>query len=128
MITYKYNPIIDFKIFLHNKRSEKFLNSEKIYIIKWSLFKYIRFIFSYIFKKFNLPKVEVENDAVCYLVSSGTWGSYELPNKVFICPLELENLGMSLNELIMHEIKHLKYERKVKNMTHEEKEKFINNK
>ena len=127
-IKYKYNLFKDFKIFLHNIRNKKFLESEKIYTIKWSLKKYLRLLFNYYTGKLFLPKIKTKNRIICYIVSSGTWGAYELPNKIFICPLELNNLDMTIESLIKHELAHLKYEHKVANMTHKEKENFINKK
>lgn len=70
------------------------------------------------------PKIETEFPVTCYWISSGTWGAYTPPDKVFICPRNQKNI----ERVIKHEITHLKYNDDVKNMTHEEKEKFINSK
>lgn len=78
---------------------------------------------------FNLPKgpeieTESKKNITCYWISSGTWGAYRPPNKIFICPEKIPNI----NKVIIHELTHLQYEKEVCNLSHEDKEKYINNK
>ena len=126
MITYRYSIYEDVKIFLHNKKNEGFIKNHGLYYIRWSLGAYLKLLYHHFFKRLELPNIDIDKDIVCYIVSSGTWGAYELPNKIYLCPIDMQHLPMSVEELIKHEIAHLKYEKLVKDKTHEEKEKFIN--
>lgn len=76
---------------------------------------------------FNLPKVDIQSDEdiTCYWVHSGTWGAYTPPNKIFVCPWDIDSAG-GFERLIKHEINHLKFEKDVHDMSHEEKESYIN--
>jgi hypothetical protein len=79
------------------------------------------------FKKPASLDIDTENKIFCYWISSGTWGAYTPPNKIFICPWEINKAG-GLKRVIEHELTHLKYEKDVrqKKLSHEEKEEFIN--
>ncbi len=101
-------------------RNAHWLEEKKIVAFKPCIFKMIKFWF-------NLPtgpKIETDFPVTCYWLSSGTWGSYTPPDKIFICTRGLKNI----EEVIQHEITHLKYNMDVRGMSHEEKEKYINEK
>lgn len=56
-------------------------------------------------------------------------GVYHVSKKIiYFCPFDLDELSMTIDELIMHEIRHVESEKYVKRMTHKEKEVYINNK
>ena len=75
---------------------------------------------------FNKQLMRIEGgDIYCYWIHSGTWGSYRPPNNIYICPWQIEKTG-GFERLLRHEITHLRYYDMTKNMTHEERENFIN--
>lgn len=121
MIQYKYNLINDINHAFNTIRNFKWFKKQGLVFFWPTPFRMIRLIL-------NRPKVseiDIKEEIVCYWVSSGTWGSYSLPNQIYICPWQLTEDKIA--EIILHEIKHLYNEDKVRGMTHEEKEKFIDN-
>lgn len=68
-----------------------------------------------------LKEINTDKKITCYWVSTGTWGAYKLPNKIYICPWENYNII----SVIKHELAHLKYGRRVEGMSYDEKESFI---
>jgi hypothetical protein len=118
----------DIKMYRHNKTLGDFFEAEDIYIVDFGIIKYIKFLISYFTGKIHLPQIETPFDITCYLMSSGNWGSYQLPNIVQFCPLEMDDLSMTTEELLEHEITHLIHEKDVQDMTHKEKEDFIEDK
>lgn len=118
MITFKYNLFVDIYNSFITIKEYRWLKKHKLIFFLPNPFLMLKLIF-------NRPKPLLidtgDMDIVCYWVSSGTWGSYQPPNKIFICPWNIPDM----EEIIKHEIKHLKYEYKVKNMSHEDKEDFI---
>lgn len=120
---YRYSLYEDLKIFLHTRRSMDFFAREGIYVIPWTLKRYIKFLWNF----FTYERPDIDVDMTCYFVSCGTWGAYELPDKVYVCPIDIEYLDITMRELIMHEIAHIKHEDAVQGMTHKEKEEYIDN-
>ena len=125
MITYKYSIREDIKMYKHDKKITDFLEKEDIWVVEFGVIKYLKFLYTYYTGGFCLPQIDTPFDITCYMMSRGTWGSYQLPNTIQICPLEMENLNMSMEELLEHEITHLLHEKDVQGMTHKEKEDFI---
>lgn len=72
------------------------------------------------------PEIDTDLDhpVTCYWITSGTWGSYTPPDKIFICPYKIPNL----KRVIEHEVIHLKYFHDTDLMSHEDKEDFVNRK
>ncbi|MDP3997765.1 MAG: hypothetical protein Q8P73_04675 [bacterium] len=83
----------------------------------------IKIAFNWLVLKQPAIKHQFPEDIDCYWISGGVWGSYYLPNKIYICPRKAT--PQFLEQVIEHEITHLKYENEVKNMTHQEKEAHI---
>lgn len=110
-------------MYIHTKKNMDFLIENGLYIIPWSIKNYIKFL-SYLFKK-EYPNVHINDKYTCYFVSCGTWGAYREPNTIFFCPIDKELMEMTQDDLIYHEMKHIKYSEHVKGMTHKEKEKYI---
>ena len=69
----------------------------------------------------------MDEGITCYWVSSGTWGSYN-PDKniISICPYLIKNAPGGLEGVIKHEITHLNHPEADNMRSHEEKEKYIN--
>jgi len=120
-VKFKYSFIKDIQTAIEVYRERQWLEKHDIKVFKPSLFRFFKILF-------KRPKIKIETDipVVCYWVSNGNWGSYEYPNKIIIMPYDLPEY-MDLKELIKHEINHLKYP-EAENMSHEEKEEYIENK
>lgn len=119
-LKYCYHPWWDIVWAFRTLKNRRWLESKKLVVFQPSAVEMIKLWF----KKPVCPAIETEYSITCYWISSGTWGSYSPPNKVFICPRGLVNM----ERVIRHEIAHLKYASDTEKMTHEEKEKYINNK
>jgi len=107
---------------LNTFKKKEWLKQKKLVFFMPSLFRF----FNLLLKKPRGPAIEVDFDVTCYWISSGTWGSYRPPNKIFICPYKIPNL----KKVIRHEISHLKHNDTVLKlkMNHEDKERYINEK
>jgi hypothetical protein len=120
MITYKYNLLKDLQIqlevLLHWRELKKF-NVPVYYPNPWETLKLI----------FIRPKIDYQcdKDITCYWKSAGTGGSYFPPDEIYVCPREK---SYTVEEIVKHEIIHLEHEHEVQNMTHEEKEAYIESK
>lgn len=125
MITFKYSFYWDFVWFFRNFKNRKWLKEKNIVYINFSFSQ----LFKNIFHKKNISiksdQFKFDGDVICYWLSSGTWGSYTYPDKIFICPKDIKKVG-GLERVIEHELKHLKYYLEVEHLKHEEKEKKIN--
>ncbi len=125
MIKYKYSFYWDIVWYFRNKRNSDFLREKNIKYIPFSLGQLFKNIF------FQLkPKIEIEDidiDVKCYWLSSGTWGAYTPPDKIFICPKDIKKAG-GLERVIKHEIAHLIHSKVADTMEHEEKESYIREK
>ena len=120
MIKYKYNFFIDLKWGWRTIKNYRWLKSKNLKIFLPNPFKMAYLII----KKPKCPKINIKKNIICYWLSSGTWGAYTPPNKIFICPWKIHKIG-GFEKIIKHEITHLQYEQDVKNMNHEEKEQYI---
>jgi hypothetical protein len=122
MIKYKYSFYWDIVWYLRNKKNAGFLHDKNI--------KYISFTFEQLLKnifKPEKPKIDLKDknlDITCYFISSGTWGAYTPPNKIFICPKNIEKAG-GLERVIKHEITHILNAKNTESFSHEDKEEFI---
>lgn len=117
-IKYKYSLKWDLIWMYRNMKNMRWLTEKRIVVFKPSIFKMVKLWF-------NMPvgpKIETELLVTCYWLSSGTWGSYIPPDKIFICPRGLKDVVRVIN----HEISHLKHDEEVQGMSHEEKENYIN--
>jgi hypothetical protein len=68
------------------------------------------------------PEIQSDFVVTCFWISSGTWGGYRPPDKIFICPHKIPNL----EKVIRHEITHLQHDKDVLGLEHEQKEDYIN--
>lgn len=68
--------------------------------------------------------IETDRPITCFWVSSGTWGSYKVPDCIYVCPWYIEQ-GGGLERVIHHELLHLKHYDDTKGMDHATKEYFI---
>ena len=126
MITIKYNFLINISSFFRTLRNKKWLDT-KGYIYTLNFFSFfanghqrmqeIRQI---------LESIDVgKSEYHIFLTKFGTYGSYDLPNKIFL------NIYQPLNKIsdvLRHEIKHLQLENLIvkQNLNHEKKEKLVN--
>jgi hypothetical protein len=120
LVQYKYSILWDIRWAFRTIKNWKWLKDKKLAVFKPKLSKTI-------WLWFNMPqgpKIETDSPVTCYWISSGTWGSYSPPNKIFICPRGLKNI----EKVIRHEITHLAYDHDVVEMSHEQKEGYINRK
>ncbi|MFH0874074.1 MAG: hypothetical protein V1846_04540 [Candidatus Komeilibacteria bacterium] len=122
MIAYKYSLIEDLRWSYRTLSNLKWLKQKKLVVFYPNIFRMLLLWF-------KRPKIELfsDRDIICYWVHCGTWGAFTPPNKIFICPWEIENAG-GFNKVIDHEIKHLIYYEETKHLEHEEREKIINSK
>lgn len=129
MITFEYSLYWDAVWLLRNFKNRKWLKEHNIVYIPFTF----RQLFLNIFHKrtvkteeFNLDTTSKNSENItCYWVSSGTWGAYTPPDKIFICPKNIHKTG-GLKRVIEHEIIHLAYAHETENLEHEKKEDFIN--
>lgn len=119
-ITYKYSLFYDLQWMYLTLKKRKWLQEKRLIYFTPSLSRMVKLWFN----RPKGPNLSVEFNVTCYWVSSGTWGAYRFPDKIFICAHKLDDM----KRVIMHEIIHLKYDNDVKHMTHEEKEDYINKK
>lgn len=122
MIKYKYSFFVDIRWCLHTLLNLKWLKDKKLLVHYPNPLRMIRLFFYY--KK--IQTFQSEENIICYFIHCGTWGAYRTPNNIYICPWDIEKAG-GLERVIIHEIKHLKYAEQTQSMSHEDKEKFINN-
>jgi hypothetical protein len=120
MINYKYNLYKDLKWAYLTIKNYKWLKEKEL---KFFFPNPFRMIYLWCKKPVG-PHININKNINCYWISSGTWGAFTPPNEIFICPWEIPNL----EKVILHEIAHLEFEQNTKNMSYEEKEKFINQK
>jgi hypothetical protein len=119
-IRYKYSIKWDIIWALRTIKNFKWLKEKKLAVFKPSLRKTI-WLWFHIPKG---PKIETDFKITCYWTSSGTWGSYIPPDKIFICPRGLKNI----ERVIRHEVTHLSYNKDVAGMSQEQKEEYVNKK
>ena len=107
MIKYHYSILEDIKAYLRVVWYWRWLRKERIQLL-WP-------------RPFKIPKIDYQcdKDITCYWVSGGVWGSYKLPDKIYVCPRG------DTERIIKHEIAHLEHEHEVQGMTHSEKEEYI---
>jgi len=117
MIRYKYNLIVDIQKQVEALRIRRWLRENNVTYIPPNPWETLKLIC-------NRPKIDYqcEDDIDCYWISGGNGGSYYLPNRITVCPREKSH---TVEEIIKHEITHLKHESEVQDMTHQEKEAYI---
>ena len=103
-----------------NIKNMRWLNEKKLVVFRPSILKIIKLWFTLP----TGPDIDVDFPVTCYWLSAGTWGSYAPPDKIFICNRGLKDIIRVIN----HEISHLKHNEVVENLSHEEKEAYINQK
>jgi hypothetical protein len=126
MVIYKYSLLKEIKLLVHNYRNKKDLIKKDIVFIDFNFWNFIILYYRFRVSKIKMPHIDIPEDVICYIVSCGTWGAYKLPNKIFICLNEIGNLSMSLEDLILHEIIHLRLEASIKDMDFHTKEDKVN--
>jgi len=74
--------------------------------------------------------MDSERDIKCYWVIGGTRGGFYPPNIIHICPFKRWSYRYisddEMKKVIIHEIAHLRYWDKTRDMSFEEREKFVN--
>ena len=126
MITIRYSFLTNFFSLFRTLKAKRWLDRNGyIYNLNfWDLFKNE---FKRVQKiKIILKSMNIKNKSfVVYLSKFDTYGSYKLPNNIFL------NIYQPLNQIkdtFNHEIKHLEVEGEVKNrkLIHEQKENLVN--
>ena len=102
----------------------KWLKKNKIVIIYPNPLKTIKVAFNWWILKRPKIYVQCDKDVHCYWISAGNWGSYWPPNKIRVCPIKTPHLERT----VKHEITHILYNDDVQDMTHEQKEAYIESK
>ncbi len=122
MITYRYSLLEDLRWSWRTLKKLKWLNAHNLKIFYPNPLKIVALWFV-------RPRTafQTEKNITCFWIHAGTWGAYTPPDKIFICPWQIERAG-GLEQVIRHEITHLEHEAEVKNMSHEEKEDYIESK
>jgi hypothetical protein len=126
MTSIKYNFLINIFSFFRTLRNKKWLDT-KGYIYTLNFFSFFANDHQRvqeirpILESIDIGKTEYH----IFLTKFGTYGSYSLPNKIFL------NIYQPLNKIsdvLKHEVKHLQVEDIVlkQNLSHAEKEKLVN--
>lgn len=118
MIRYHYNFYVDFKQQLKTLRDLRWLKENKIVVFYPNPWKTLKLIF-----KRPVVKYQCEEDIDCYWVSGGNGGSYYPPSEIRVCPRGMDQAF--IERTVRHEITHLKYDKDVQGMSHQEKEAYI---
>lgn len=133
-IEIKHSSIVDIKIFFQTLKNKKWLDKRGYYYYLFERkcfrkndFKMISQDIEEELLKYNCRMKDLVQPSEKYLIfltKFGTFGSYELPNKIFV------NVHRNISEIaetIVHEIVHLKFEDEVqkRNLSHEQKERMV---
>jgi len=126
-LIFKYNFFQDIKWAYRTIKNKEDLLSKNLVVFTPSI---LRMVYLW----FNLPRslsVDTPYKIICYWISSGTWGSYTPPNKIFICPWKKDGgtyTSKELEKVIHHELLHLYNDKETEDWSFEEREKFIRKK
>lgn len=117
MIKYHYNFLIDLKKQIEAFRDQCWFKENNVTYIPFNPWETLKLIF-------NRPKIDYQckEDIDCYWVSGGNGGSYHPPDIITVCPREKSH---TVEEIVKHEITHLKCHKDVQGMTHQQKETYI---
>ena len=120
MIKYKYNLIVDIQRQIEALHLRRWFKENNVTYIPPNLWETLKLIF-------NRPKVDYqcEENITCYWISGGNGGSYHPPDIITVCPRQK---SYTAEEILKHEIAHLKYHKDVQGMTQKDKEAYINSK
>ncbi len=136
-IVFKHSHLIDLKIISQTIQYRSWLNREgyHYYLFGTNVIKKINYkkITSDVKKEFEKYKIKLEKKVTVskyykiYLTKYGTYGSYDLPDKVYV---NVFRTPKQIAETIVHEIVHLEFEDEVKRkkLTHDQKERLIDEK
>lgn len=119
-IQYRYNILIDLSNSIQTWKERDWLKKNDLAYSMPSLKTTLQLLL----KRPVGIEIKTHEPIICYWVSSGTWGSYQEPNIIYICPWHIENAG-GLERVIRHELLHLKHHSETKDMDHDAKESFI---
>lgn len=120
MVIFKYSLLWDIRWFVRNIKNKEFLQRIRVTVFPFR-FKHCIKVFENLQK--NKP-IKYTRDVTVYFLTSGTTGSYTYPDKIFICPIDIEKFG-GLIRVLSHELAHLELGEKMEKLTHEEKEKQV---
>jgi hypothetical protein len=123
-LEFKYSLIQDIRWAFRTLRNRKILLARRLVVFRPSIFK----MFSLWLNRPEPIEIKTSGEITCYWISSGTWGAYTPPNSIFVCPWKEMGGRYSSEELrkvIMHEIYHLYFYDKTKNMDFYDREEFI---
>lgn len=129
MVTYHYSPIEDLKHGFWVRGAIKDSYYPKgVPIFTLSLKRMVWLAFWY-FLKFKDPQIPESDNYDCHFVSSGCWGCFDIERKrIYVNPWKINCVPGGLVETILHEILHIKEYERTKNMSYEEREKYIEDK
>ncbi|OGY84909.1 MAG: hypothetical protein A3F54_04150 [Candidatus Kerfeldbacteria bacterium RIFCSPHIGHO2_12_FULL_48_17] len=117
MITYQYSPTKDVTAAWQTLKNWHWLRKNRMIFFLPTPVRFFRLFF----RQPRPLQITCKENIQLFWVSSGTWGSYELPNSIFICPWGIKDM----KSVITHEIAHLKHEDNAGGLSHEDKEKYI---
>lgn len=121
MIHFTYNPIWDVRWGLRNIKNKDFLNKIRVTVFPFRIKHFIL-----VYKRLRESKpIECTRNITVYFLTSGTTGAYTHPDKIFICPIEIEKFG-GLTRVLAHELAHLELGEGVEKLSHVDKEKKVN--
>jgi hypothetical protein len=122
-IEYKYSFLVDIRNAWQTLRERRWLEENNLAYgmpsckTMWRLFR-------------NRPvgvSIKANRPVTCYWVSSGTWGSYEFPDRIYICPWHIEKAG-GLERVMRHELLHLEHFNETVGMDYLARELYIDKK
>lgn len=126
-LIFKYNFSQDIKWAYRTIKNKEDLHAKSLVVFTPSI---LRIIYLW----FNLPQslsIDVPYKITCYWISSGTWGSYTPPDKIFICPWKKDGgifTSKELEKVIRHELLHIYNYEETENWNFEEREAFVRKK
>lgn len=82
MITFKYSFYYDLLWIFRTWENKNFLSQKKLVVFPPSIKNIIKIWFD----RPDPVLIDSPFDITCYWISAGTWGSFMVPNKIFICP------------------------------------------
>lgn len=129
MVILKHNLINDLLIIIKTLIKKQWLDKNRIfyYLTTLSKYKNINYDQKIVNLKFLLDKYRSlfnDKDYKIYLSKYGPWGSYQVPNRVYI---NVQRNDLDIVMTIIHEIVHLKLEAEIikRGLGYEAKEKLV---
>ena len=125
-LKYKYNFFRDLYWIYQTFKNKDRLLKKKLVVFSPSF----KSVFSLWKKRPEEISINTKFPITLYWISSGTWGAFAPPDKIFVCPWKKDG-GMysthELKKLILHEITHLYLWEETKYLSFAEREEIVNN-